>query len=58
MIGQYLPNNNETAIVAFRQKFRQLNNPWFGSLSGLPQKPSPDAPQNSSTLLQFAEKFY
>jgi hypothetical protein len=27
MIGQYLPNNNETAIVAFRQKFCQLNSP-------------------------------
>jgi hypothetical protein len=25
MIGQYLPNNNETATVAFRQKFYQLN---------------------------------
>jgi hypothetical protein len=25
MIGQYLPNNNETATVAFRQKFCQLN---------------------------------
>jgi hypothetical protein len=27
MIGQYLPNNNETATVAFRQKFYQLNSP-------------------------------
>jgi hypothetical protein len=27
MIGQYLPNNNETATVAFRQKFCQLNSP-------------------------------
>jgi hypothetical protein len=25
MIGQYLSNNNETATVAFRQKFCQLN---------------------------------
>jgi hypothetical protein len=25
MIGQYLPNNNETATVAFRQKICQLN---------------------------------
>jgi hypothetical protein len=28
MIGQYLPNNNETATVAFRQKFCQLNSPY------------------------------
>jgi hypothetical protein len=27
MIGQYLPNNNETAKVAFRQKICQLNSP-------------------------------
>jgi hypothetical protein len=27
MIGQYLPNNNETATVAFRQKNYQLNSP-------------------------------
>jgi hypothetical protein len=27
MIGQYLPNNNETATVAFRQKFCRLNSP-------------------------------
>jgi hypothetical protein len=27
MIGQYLPNNNETTTVAFRQKFCQLNSP-------------------------------
>jgi hypothetical protein len=27
MIGQYLPNNNETATVAFHQKFCQLNSP-------------------------------
>jgi hypothetical protein len=27
MIEQYLPNNNETATVAFRQKFCQLNSP-------------------------------
>jgi hypothetical protein len=27
MIGQYLPNNNETVTVAFRQKFCQLNSP-------------------------------
>jgi hypothetical protein len=25
MIGQYLPDNNETATVAFRQNFCQLN---------------------------------
>jgi hypothetical protein len=25
MIRQYLPNNNETATVTFRQKFCQLN---------------------------------
>jgi hypothetical protein len=25
MIGQYLPNNNETVTVAFRQKICQLN---------------------------------
>jgi hypothetical protein len=25
MIRQYLPNNNETTTVAFRQKFCQLN---------------------------------
>jgi hypothetical protein len=25
MIGQYLPNNNETTAVAFRQKIYQLN---------------------------------
>jgi hypothetical protein len=29
MIGQYLPNNNETVTVAFRQKFCQLNRPWI-----------------------------
>jgi hypothetical protein len=28
MIRQYLPNNNETAAVAFRQKFCQLNSPY------------------------------
>jgi hypothetical protein len=28
MIEQYLPNNNETATVAFRQKFCQLNSPF------------------------------
>jgi hypothetical protein len=35
MIGQYLPNNNETATVAFRQKFCQLNSPLglFGAIS-------------------------
>jgi hypothetical protein len=27
MIGQYLPNNNETVTVTFRQKFCQLNSP-------------------------------
>jgi hypothetical protein len=27
MIGQYLPNNNENATVAFRQKICQLNSP-------------------------------
>jgi hypothetical protein len=27
MIGQYLPNNNETATVTSRQKFYQLNSP-------------------------------
>jgi hypothetical protein len=27
MTGQYLPNNNKTATVAFRQKFCQLNSP-------------------------------
>jgi hypothetical protein len=27
MIGQYLPNNNKTDTVAFRQKFCQLNSP-------------------------------
>jgi hypothetical protein len=27
MIGQYLPNNNETATVAFRQKIYRLNSP-------------------------------
>jgi hypothetical protein len=27
MIGQYLPNNNETVTIAFRQKFCQLNSP-------------------------------
>jgi hypothetical protein len=27
MIEQYLPNNNETATVAFRQKICQLNIP-------------------------------
>jgi hypothetical protein len=27
MIGQYLPNNNEIATVAFRQNFCQLNSP-------------------------------
>jgi hypothetical protein len=39
MIEQYLPNNNETATVAFRQKFCQLNSPtvqcqsaWYGTL--------------------------
>jgi hypothetical protein len=45
MIGQYLPNNNETVTVAFHQKFCQLNSPsdairlvadtelpWFGIL--------------------------
>jgi hypothetical protein len=30
MIRQYLPNNNETATVAFRQKFCQLNSPLVG----------------------------
>jgi hypothetical protein len=25
MIGQYLPNNNETVTVSFRQNFCQLN---------------------------------
>jgi hypothetical protein len=29
MIGQYLSNNNETAIVAFRQKFCQLSSLLF-----------------------------
>jgi hypothetical protein len=29
MIGQYLPNNNETATVAFRQKFCQVNSPLY-----------------------------
>jgi hypothetical protein len=28
MIGQYLPNNNETVTVAFRQKIYQLNSLW------------------------------
>jgi hypothetical protein len=27
MIGQYLPNNNETVTVTFRQKKCQLNSP-------------------------------
>jgi hypothetical protein len=31
MIEQYLPNNNETATVAFRQKFCQLNSPLVHS---------------------------
>jgi hypothetical protein len=29
MIGQYLPNNNETATLSFRQKFYQLNSPFL-----------------------------
>jgi hypothetical protein len=33
MIGQYLPNNNKTATVMFRQKFYQLNSLLFLSLS-------------------------
>jgi hypothetical protein len=33
MIGQYLPNNNETATVAFRQKFCQLNSPLVATLA-------------------------
>jgi hypothetical protein len=32
MIGQYLPNNNETATVAFRQKICQLNGPLYDLL--------------------------
>jgi hypothetical protein len=33
MIGQYLPNNNKTATVMFRQKIYQLNRLLFLSLS-------------------------
>jgi hypothetical protein len=32
MIGQYLPNNHETATVAFRQKFCQLNSLYISLL--------------------------
>jgi hypothetical protein len=35
MIGQYLPNNNEIATVAFRQKNCQLNSPWAAGSAGL-----------------------
>jgi hypothetical protein len=42
MIGQYLPNNNETATVAFRQKFCQLNNPLVYFVASL-QSPNNDA---------------
>jgi hypothetical protein len=33
MIRQYLPNNNETATVAFRQNFCQLNSPYVHVLA-------------------------
>jgi hypothetical protein len=33
MIEQYLPNNNETAKVAFRQKICQLNSPEKKSMA-------------------------
>jgi hypothetical protein len=45
MIGQYLPNNNETATVAFRQKFCQLN-----SLKGMKYT----GKQNTSSLKMHA----
>jgi hypothetical protein len=32
MIEQYLPNNNKTATVAFRQKIYQLNSPLMNCL--------------------------
>jgi hypothetical protein len=31
MIEQYLPNNNETATITFRQNFYQLNSPQYGA---------------------------
>jgi hypothetical protein len=40
MIGQYLPNNNETATVAFRQKFCQLNNPYMSNYSQIVMGPT------------------
>jgi hypothetical protein len=35
MIGQYLPNNNETVTVAFHQKNYQLNIPLAGGVTRL-----------------------
>jgi hypothetical protein len=35
MIGQYLPNNNETVTVAFHQKNYQLNSPLAGGVTRL-----------------------
>jgi hypothetical protein len=52
MIGQYLPNNNETATVVFRQNFCQLNSPYLswlcclhvGSMAGRSGPPAIDPP--------------
>jgi hypothetical protein len=41
MIGQYLPNNNETATVAFRQKFCQLNSPLVCDANSPPRTKPP-----------------
>jgi hypothetical protein len=46
MIGQYLPNNNETATVAFRQKICQLNSPQFIWFNG----PAPGSGSPCSTM--------
>jgi hypothetical protein len=39
MIGKYLPNNNKTATVAFRQKFCQLKQPL--NISPMAHTPAP-----------------
>jgi hypothetical protein len=62
MIGQYLPNNNETATVAFRQKFCQLNSLlvlvteheiWTVSLWLMVVTKDENSQKRSKTVLQY-----
>jgi hypothetical protein len=51
MIGQYLPNNNETATVAFRQKFCQLNS-LNGNAPITPSRADPQPGKPRTTLFR------